>query len=179
MDGKPLFVNEGTYEYQGELRKHFRQTFAHNTVVIDGHEQSQCWGGFRVAKRISGVQGEKGTDSVKGKYTNYLGEEHAREIFLNGGVMKVVDTVEATDGVEVKSFLHIAPGFVVEGGIIKEKDGSPVCKVQADNCDMNVVKDGDLCYYSAEFSDLKIGSCLVFSWKADDKKHGYNIDFNV
>lgn len=179
LDGKPLFVNEGTYEYQGELRKHFRKTFAHNTVVIGGHEQSQCWGGFRVAKRISGVKGEKGTGHVKGKCTNYLGEEHAREVFLNGGVMKVVDTVKATDGVEVKSYLHIAPGFVVEGGFVKEKDGSPVCKVQADDCDMKLVMDGESCYYSADFSDLKVGSCLVFSWKADDKEHGYNIDFNV
>ena len=52
VDGKPLFVNSGTYEYQGDLRKYFRTTRAHNTVDINGHVQSQCWGGFRVGMRI-------------------------------------------------------------------------------------------------------------------------------
>ena len=179
VDGKPLFVNSGTYEYQGDLRKYFRTTRAHNTVEINGNEQSQCWGGFRVGKRISRVHRAIGDGFVEGGYRNYLGEEHQRRIALNNGIMEVVDSVKAQEGVSVKSLLHIAPGYCVEGDTIKEKSGNVIGKVILQNCEQKIVSDGELCYYAPEFSDLKIGTCLVFSWKADKDKHGYKIDFNV
>ena len=75
VDGKPLLVNSGTYEYQGDLRKHFRKTRVHNTVEINGHEQSQCWGGFRVAKRIQNVSGSISGNELKGCYKNCFGDE--------------------------------------------------------------------------------------------------------
>lgn len=49
--GKPVIVNCGTYAYQTELRSFFRSTAAHNTIRINGVEQSLCWGGFRMAQR--------------------------------------------------------------------------------------------------------------------------------
>lgn len=45
-DGKPVIVNCGTYAYQCKERGFFRSTAAHNTVMADGTEQSQCWGLF-------------------------------------------------------------------------------------------------------------------------------------
>lgn len=179
VDGKPLFVNSGTYEYQGDLRKHFRKTCAHNTLVIDGHEQSQCWGGFRVGKRISRVFGKLRDGIVEGGYRNYRGEEHRRTITLKGGVLEVTDSINAQDGIQVKSYLHIAPGYAVAGDKIKDKAGNIIGKVTLQNCDQKIVCDGELCYYAPEFSDLETGSCLVFFWKADNDKHGYTIDFNV
>lgn len=50
-DGKPVIVNCGTYDYQCSERTFFRNTAAHNTVMVTGVEQSQCWGVFRMAKR--------------------------------------------------------------------------------------------------------------------------------
>lgn len=179
VDGKPLLVNSGTYEYQGDLRKHFRKTRVHNTVEINGHEQSQCWGGFRVGKRISRVFGKLRDGIVEGGYRNYRGEEHRRTITLKGGVLEVTDTIKAQDGSSVKSFLHIAPEYTVAGDKIKDKAGNIIGKVTFQNCDQKIVCDGELCYYAPEFSDLKIGTCLVFTWKADNDKHGYKIDFNI
>lgn len=179
LDGTPLFVNEGTYEYQGDLRKHFRKTCAHNTVEINGHEQSQCWGGFRVGKRISKVFGKAGDGSVEGGYRNYLGEEHLRRITMKDGIMEVKDSVKAASGAPVKGYLHIAPGFTYENGVIKQKFGEIVCKVQSVDSWMNIATSYELAYYASEFGDLKVGSCLVFSWDADDKEHGYIVDFNV
>ena len=49
--GKPIIVNCGTYAYQCKERAFFRSTAAHNTVMVNNIEQSQCWGAFRVAKR--------------------------------------------------------------------------------------------------------------------------------
>lgn len=179
IDGKPLFVNSGTYEYQGDLRKYFRTTRAHNTVEINGHEQSQCWGGFRVAKRISKVYGSLGDGEVRGCYRNYLGEEHQRLVSMKDGILIVTDTIKAPENVPVRSFLHLAHGFVVEGDTIKDNTGNVIGKVYLQNCEQKNVRDGELCYYSPGFGDMKIGTCLIFSWKADNDKHGYKIDFNV
>lgn len=52
-DGKPVITNCGTYGYQCKERQFFRSTVAHNTVMVNGVEQSQCWGVFRVARRCS------------------------------------------------------------------------------------------------------------------------------
>lgn len=179
VNEKPLFVNSGTYEYQGDLRKYFRKTCAHNTIEINGHEQSQCWGGFRVAKRINHVIGSKSGNEVSGCYKNYCGEEHYRKISLTSGVLIVEDKVNARIGVGVKSYLHIGLGYVVERNEIKDIYGNVVCRVEVQNCKMVKVTGHELCYYAPEFSDMQIGSCLVFSWEADDQQHGYIIDFNV
>lgn len=179
VGGKPLFVNSGTYEYQGDLRKYFRKTCAHNTMEINGHEQSQCWGGFRVGKRISKVFGKLRDGIVEGSYRNYRGEEHRRTITLKGGVLEVTDSINAQDGIQVKSYLHIASGYAVAGDKIKDKAENIIGKVTLQNCDQKIVCDRELCYYAPEFSDLKIGTCLVFTWKADKAQHGYKIDFNV
>jgi len=179
IDGKPLFVNSGTYEYQGDLRKYFRKTCAHNTVEINGHEQSQCWDGFRVGKRISQIHGNMGDGCVEGGYWNCYGEEHQRTASMKGGVLEVLDIVNAATGVPVKSYLHISPDYVIDGNLIRKKYGDAICKIDSINCAFEAIRDGDLCYYSPNFSDLKIGTCLVFTWKADNDKHGYKIDFNV
>jgi uncharacterized heparinase superfamily protein len=50
--GTRLFVNSGTSLYgESEERVRQRGTAAHNTVVIDGADSSEIWGGFRVARR--------------------------------------------------------------------------------------------------------------------------------
>lgn len=49
--GKPVLANCGTYAYQCAERGFFRSTAAHNTVMVEGTEQSQCWGNFRMGKR--------------------------------------------------------------------------------------------------------------------------------
>lgn len=48
LDGQPFLVDPGTYAYQeGGLKRDFlRSTAAHNTLVIDGRDQSQMQGTF-------------------------------------------------------------------------------------------------------------------------------------
>lgn len=54
--GQRLFVNSGTscYGYSPE-RLRQRGTAAHNTVVVDGKDSSEVWGGFRVARRAKPI----------------------------------------------------------------------------------------------------------------------------
>lgn len=48
IEGQPIIVDPGTYAYQegGRYRDFFRSTAAHNTVVIDGQDQSEMVGTF-------------------------------------------------------------------------------------------------------------------------------------
>jgi uncharacterized heparinase superfamily protein len=50
--GARVFVNSGTSMYgDSEERQRQRGTAAHNTMVVDGADSSEVWGGFRVARR--------------------------------------------------------------------------------------------------------------------------------
>lgn len=47
-----VFVNSGVSQYGDDAeRQRQRGTAAHNTVVVDGENSSEVWGGFRVARR--------------------------------------------------------------------------------------------------------------------------------
>ncbi|CAH6800760.1 Heparinase [Vibrio chagasii] len=47
-----VFVNSGTSVYGlSDERLRQRKTESHNTVVVDGEDSSEVWGGFRVARR--------------------------------------------------------------------------------------------------------------------------------
>lgn len=50
--GRRLIVNSGTSQYGEDLERHRqRSTAAHSTVEVDGHNSSEVWAGFRVARR--------------------------------------------------------------------------------------------------------------------------------
>ena len=106
-EGVLLFTNSGTYQYQGDKRKYFRSTAAHNTVKINGHEQSELWGEHRAGRRIKEIRGKLDGKSITGSYTNYCGEHHSRTITLEDDTLTVLDK---TDG-EGESYLHLAPGL--------------------------------------------------------------------
>jgi hypothetical protein len=52
VDGKPFIVDTGTSTYErGDRRNYERSTAAHNTVEIDGLNQSEVWASHRVGRR--------------------------------------------------------------------------------------------------------------------------------
>lgn len=102
-DGKPVVVNCGTYAYQCEERGFFRSTAAHNTVMIDGVEQSQFWGEFRLAKRSCVRVQEVTDDSITMEMTDWKNRKAQRKIVLD-------DTLTVTDtawGHSLISFIHV------------------------------------------------------------------------
>jgi uncharacterized heparinase superfamily protein len=55
IDGRRVVVDSGTSTYApGPQRAHERSTRAHNTVVIDGADQTEVWGIFRAARLARG-----------------------------------------------------------------------------------------------------------------------------
>ncbi len=52
LRGQRVIVDSGVYDYvPGPMRQYCRSTRAHNTVEIDGSDQCEFWGAFRVARR--------------------------------------------------------------------------------------------------------------------------------
>ena len=181
LNGRPLFVNGGTFQYQGRERNYFRSAKAHNTVEIGEHQQSECWGEHRGARRIHGIRVRAAGEGIVGEYQNYLGESHRRRISLDKKQLTVWDLAGGRKGVTVHSYLHIAPGFCTflsgrKIGIADE-EGRLVCAITPMQCDFQIHDSGELAYYAPEFGLLNQGRCVEFCWKADGKQHGYAVVF--
>lgn len=101
--GEPVIVNCGTYAYQCEERSFFRSTSAHNTVMANNTEQSQCWSAFRLARR-SRIRIDAVDDTgISMELRDYAGHTVHRRITLTEEKLQVVD---ACEGCELKSFIH-------------------------------------------------------------------------
>lgn len=103
-DGKPIVVNCGTYAYQCEERSFFRSTAAHNTVMIEGTEQCQCWDVFRMAKRSSTRVLDITNDSIMMEMIDQKGQKVKRTIVFEDNGLFITDIA---DGQQLISFIHI------------------------------------------------------------------------
>ena len=101
-DGKPVVVNCGTYAYQCKERAFFRSTAAHNTVMVEGTEQSQCWGAFRLAKRSEVRIIDANDHYIYMEMTDQNGEIIKRQITFSDN-LKITDK---TDGKRINAYLH-------------------------------------------------------------------------
>jgi uncharacterized heparinase superfamily protein len=120
LGGAPLVVDSGVSGYEGDpLRAYMRSTRAHNTVSIDGMEQSEVWGTFRLARRAvpgtATVESRDGDFLFRGRYRPYHdpGVEHERSVVRSAGRVRVEDRVSGGEGRTVTSWLHFHPGCTV------------------------------------------------------------------
>jgi uncharacterized heparinase superfamily protein len=118
--GLPFIVDAGVHGYDGDpFREYSRSTRAHNTVMIDGQEQSECWGTFRLARRarITGAAVDTTADGwrFRGACIPYHDSrlKHAREITWQGDEIVVRDLVSG-NARELVAFVHLHPGCQVE-----------------------------------------------------------------
>lgn len=182
--GVPVFVNSGTGQYQGPLRSYFRSTAAHNTLVIDNEEQSECWGEHRVARRITKISGETGDRWVKGSLTTCTGKRHVRRIAVKespsrGRSVLISDKVNG----HAAAYFHLSPEF--EYGIQDRKifvrkisAGTAVCEIYpAPNDRFLLHRDDALCRYAPEFGKLEQGQTLEIIWEGDGSSHTISLNF--
>ena len=121
LSEKLFVVDTGVFEYEaGPLRALVRSTAAHNTVSVDGRDQVECWGSFRVARRYSpaDVRFEETTTEIglaaefRG-YAKLIGDSiiHARRITVDKEVRRltVSDTISGTGRHAVVSRIHLHP----------------------------------------------------------------------
>jgi hypothetical protein len=118
--GMEFLVDPGTYAYHDEepWRAYFRGTAAHNTVRIDGLDQSEAGGKFMwLAKARAGCRlwRESGhVDEFEGWHDGYMRLEdpvmHRRRIVLekSGGRIVIEDVLEMDGTHDVELFFHAA-----------------------------------------------------------------------
>ena len=123
---QPFVVDSGVYEYPaGAMRTYVRSTAAHNTVAVDGVNQVECWGSFRVARRFA-PYGVTFTDAgglrrFEGTFAGYAtligdGIRHRRSITVDRAarVITVEDQVEGVGTHRVESRVHLHPDVTVD-----------------------------------------------------------------
>lgn len=148
--GQKLITNCGNFDYvQSAERRYARSTAAHNTVVIDGAEQSEIWGAFRVARRARPIDPKLvavGDSQVKftGAHDGYQrlpsGLIHRREInYFSGGRFRVDDTIEGRGSHSAESFVHFVSGLNVRqtGEVfeVSNVSGQQILKVSSPDAD--------------------------------------------
>jgi uncharacterized heparinase superfamily protein len=126
LDGRRVITNAGNFDYiAGPERSHARSTRAHNTVVVDGQEQSEIWGAFRVGRRASPLYAtfESGPDGVefRGAHDGYRrlpgSVTHSRTARVSRDfTIHLIDELEGGDEHEAESWLHLAVGLRFQQG---------------------------------------------------------------
>lgn len=125
--GQRVLVNSGTSLYGGSMeRLRQRQTPAHNTVVVDGADSSEVWGGFRVARRAysSLLEVSEGDQKVvvKACHNGYLrlpGKVlHTRSIVSTDAELVVGDELSGSYGSAYAHF-HFHPDIAVSEDVGK------------------------------------------------------------
>lgn len=127
--GQPVIVDSGTFDYEpGGFRHYLRSTAAHNTVRLDGEEQSEIWGAFRVARRArpSGVtlgEWQGGRLVFAGGHDGYRRlrgrPAHRRTIDMEISTEStsrwtIRDSISGSGQHRVESFIHLHPDVRVE-----------------------------------------------------------------
>ena len=139
-----IVTDTGVLTYaDGSARRHDRSTAAHNTVEIDGRDQSEVWGAFRCGRRVSIARraGDEGDRAFAGAYCGpgadgSLAVSHARTIAVGRRLLAFRDIVHARGDHRATLRVHLAPGLRVtlDGhlGRIDDEDGRPVATLAAD-----------------------------------------------
>jgi uncharacterized heparinase superfamily protein len=152
IDGRAIVVDSGVYDYENsDLRRYVRSTRAHNTVMVDGCEQSEVWGVFRVARRARPIWAtiEKIGESkarFSGSHDGFLrlagGPVHTRNIeYEADGIWTVVDTISGKGEHQVDTFVHLHPDLnarsdgpvislvLATGGVVAEIEVTGVSEI--------------------------------------------------
>jgi hypothetical protein len=121
MEGRPFFIDPGTgtYAARNPYRNYFRSTRAHNTVVIDGEDQSRMAGPFLWSRKAESVlelwNPGPDRDRVIGCHHGYASRNdpviHRRTVELDKrqGTIRIEDDFECRDFHRMDQWFHLHP----------------------------------------------------------------------
>ncbi|HET6265030.1 MAG TPA: alginate lyase family protein [Usitatibacter sp.] len=153
VGGVEMLVDPGTFAYhtQPEWRAYFRGTSAHNTVRIDGRDQSEPGGNFmwlrKASARCAAWMSSVDQDFLEGFHDGYAHLDdpvtHRRRIVFDKRARTAVveDYLEMNGAHEVEIFFHCAEGSHVRpipGGYSIERGGRTVRLLWPDSASAGV-----------------------------------------
>ena len=115
--GHRMVVDPGVYEYnEGPRRTYARSTRSHNTVTLEGEDQCEFWGAFRMGRRPSDVVSRFSPTAdgfvLDGSHDGFRhlpgSPRHKRTFEVRHGHIRVLDEVQGGNGqlVEARLLLH-------------------------------------------------------------------------
>ncbi|GBC93430.1 Heparin-sulfate lyase [bacterium HR15] len=151
LDGKPFLIDAGTYAYHEdpEWRNYFRGTSAHNTIALNGENQSGILGPFLWGRKAWAYlsQTELTHDAVVGELGDYLPEAMvARRVELHRQRLLITDVIASCFEGDFPDFMrslhwhwHFHPDWQVE--LTEEgwhiRDGERVCLLRVEGLPPN------------------------------------------
>ena len=142
VKGHPFIVDLGTSTYEkDEKRQQERGTASHNTVLVNHADQSEVWGGFRVARRAKIIERDEGENRFGAAHDGYkrMGVIHQRTFFFEDTVFHIEDTLKGNAASSAALF-HFHPAIkdllVHDDGIRSEKMGV-VMKFDGDSIELD------------------------------------------
>lgn len=124
LQGRRVIVDSGCCQYvDGDIRRYNRGNAGHNTVTVDGENQSEVWGAHRCARRARPLYGrlekrEDGALFFEGSHDGYrrlAGKPiHHRRITWSGETCLIEDRVDGGGKHDLELRLHIHPALSVE-----------------------------------------------------------------
>ncbi|MGE0468505.1 MAG: heparinase II/III family protein [Nitrospira sp.] len=174
--GRKVVVDSGVFDYEpSQERAYARSTRAHNTVMVDGEEQSEIWGVFRVARRARPLYAHIQANAqevvlFEGAHDGYMrlsgSPIHRRRISYDDGATSwiITDVLEGTGSHRMESFVHIHPDCaLVESGSNSfsiECGWETIATIQALSACQTTIAEG--CYFP-EFGLSQKNLVLAFS----------------
>ncbi len=117
VDGNPIIVDTGVSTYENNKTRIFeRSTASHNTVQINGLEQTEVWGSFRVAKRakvIALIEKKHSIEAIHNGYLKRLGALHQRKFFFSDNCIRIIDNVISKKKLSCVVRFHFHPSFKI------------------------------------------------------------------
>lgn len=175
INGRRVIVDSGVYDYEpSHERTYARSTRAHNTVMVDGEEQSEIWGVFRVARRARPLQAriEQRTDGAvwftgaHDGYARLAGKPiHRRSMSYDGKENWMIeDRLEGRGHHRMESYLHVHPDYhLVPNGTslrIVESCGNTIAIIESLETSQMRVLQG---WYFPEFGLKRENHVIVFT----------------
>jgi hypothetical protein len=114
--GNRWIIDSGIYQYQGEERNIFRGTSSHNCLTLNGENQTDVYGSFRMARRAKpvGVENSILTNmwALKARHNGYQYKNlfPIRFIFvMNDRMIVIVDELLTSGSQSLESYIHFDP----------------------------------------------------------------------
>lgn len=166
--GRPILVDPGTFAYHSRLewRRYFRGTSAHNTIVVDGEDQSLPGGPFlwlrhaRCQVHEWTVRREGGLLTASHDGYERLDDpvRHRRTVRLDDRRLHVTDRLEGRGEHDVAARWHFAPECRVTSSddrVLVRRDRVEVELVPDPSCEWSVDVGGqEGGWYSPRFGEL-------------------------
>ena len=108
--GNPIFVDTGISTYEkNAIRQCERSTSSHNSVKIGSKEQTQVWGGFRVAKRAKITHLTEKPNLIEASHDGYLsdGYKHTRSFLWGEKYLILSDEINRSTSNKAKAYFHL------------------------------------------------------------------------